>query len=63
MRVTKKLLPGVVMAFAATAALALSACAPTAATPDASGSGAAGPAEEEAVTAAEPRDLPFDHAA
>ena len=45
MRVTKKLLPGVVMAFAATAALALSACAPTAATPDASGSGAAGPAD------------------
>lgn len=45
MRVTKKLLPGVVMAFAATAALALSACAPTAATPDASGSGTAGPAD------------------
>lgn len=45
MRVTKKLLPGVVMAFAATAALALAACAPTAATPDASGSGAAGPAD------------------
>ena len=45
MRVTKKLLPGVVMAFAATAALALSACAPTAATPDASGACAAGPAD------------------
>lgn len=45
MRVTKKLLPGVVMAMAATAALALSACAPTTAAPDASGSGEAGPAE------------------
>lgn len=42
MRVTKKLLTGVVVA---TAALALAACAPQASTPDASGSGAAGPAE------------------
>ena len=45
MRVTKKLLPGVVMAMAATAALALSACAPTTAAPDTSGSGEAGTAE------------------
>lgn len=45
MRVTKKLLPGVVVAMAATTALALSACAPTTAAPDASGSGEAGTAE------------------
>ncbi len=42
MRVTKKLLTGAVFA---TAALVLAACAPQASTPDASGSGAAGPAE------------------
>lgn len=45
MRVTKKLLPGVVVAVVATAALTLSACAPQASTPDPSGSEASGPAE------------------
>ncbi len=45
MRVTKKLLPGVVAAMAVTAALVLSACAPQTTAPDPADSEAAGPAE------------------